>query len=113
MKIGYLLSTEEFGPRQLMDQARAAERAGFQDLCISAHSHPGKDQQGQSSFVWMLIGALAEAVPSMRVTTAVTCPTVRIHPAVIAQAAATAAVLLNGRFSLGVGSGEALNEHIL
>jgi G6PDH family F420-dependent oxidoreductase len=113
MKIGYLLSSEEFGPRQLIEQARAAERADFQDLCISDHYHPWNDQQGQSPFVWTVIGALAEAAPSMRVTTAVTCPTVRIHPAVIAQAAASAAVLLDGRFSLGVGSGEALNEHIL
>jgi G6PDH family F420-dependent oxidoreductase len=113
MKIGYFLSSEEFRPQQLIDQARAAERAGFQDLCISDHYHPWNDQQGQSPFVWLVIGALAEAVPSMRVTTAVTCPTVRIHPAVIAQAAASAAVLLNGRFSFGVGSGEALNEHIL
>jgi G6PDH family F420-dependent oxidoreductase len=112
MKIGYFLSCEEFGPRELLEQARQAERAGFQGLWISDHYHPWTDEQGQSPFVWSIIGALAEAVPGMHVTTAVTCPTVRIHPAVIAQAAATSAVLLDGRFSFGVGSGEALNEHI-
>jgi G6PDH family F420-dependent oxidoreductase len=113
MKIGYLLGSEECSPRQLVEQARTAERAGFQNLCISDHYHPWNDAEGQSPFVWTVIGALAEAVPSMWVTTGVTCPTIRIHPAVIAQATATAAVLLNGRFAFGVGSGEALNEHIL
>ena len=113
MKVGYSLASEEFSPQQLVEQARAAERAGFQSLCISDHYHPWIDAEGQSSFVWTVIGALGEAVPSMRVTTVVTCPTIRIHPAVIAQATATAAVLLNGRFAFGVGAGEALNEHIL
>jgi G6PDH family F420-dependent oxidoreductase len=79
---------------------------------ISDHYHPWNDAQGHSWFVWGTIGAIAQAAPSLHVTTAVTCPTVRIHPAVIAQAAATAAVLLDGRFTFGVGSGEALNEHI-
>src|SRR5919206_1512902 len=113
MKIGYFLSCEEFGPRELVAQARQAEEAGFHGLWISDHFHPWLDAQGQSPFVWGVIGALAEATSRMPVTTAVTCPTVRIHPAVIAQAAATAAVQLDGRFGLGVGSGEALNEHIL
>jgi G6PDH family F420-dependent oxidoreductase len=112
MKIGYFLSCEEFGPHELVAQARAAEAAGFHALWISDHFHPWNDAQGQSPLVWGVIGALSEAV-SLPVTTAVTCPTVRIHPAVTAQAAATAAVQLNGRFGLGVGSGEALNEHIL
>src|SRR3712207_3468949 len=111
-KIGYFLSCEEWGPAELLEQARMAEEAGFEALWISDHYHPWNDEQGQSPFVWSMIGALAEAVPRMHVTTGVTCPTVRIHPAVIAQAAATSAVLLDGRFSLGVGSGEALNEHI-
>ncbi len=113
MRIGYFLSSEEFGPRELLDQARLAEEAGFQGLWISDHYHPWNDEQGHSPFVWSTIGALAQATSGMRVTTAVTCPTVRIHPAVIAQAAATCAVLLEGRFTLGLGSGEALNEHIL
>src|SRR3954463_1730247 len=112
MRIGYFLSSEERDPRALLDQARRAEQAGFQALWISDHYHPWNDEQGHSGFVWSVIGALAEAT-SLPVTTAVTCPTVRIHPAIIAQAAATSAVLHEGRFQLGVGSGEALNEHIL
>jgi G6PDH family F420-dependent oxidoreductase len=112
MRIGYFLSSEEHGPRELVEEARRAERAGFHALWISDHYHPWIDAQGHSPFVWSTIGALAEAT-RLPVTTAVTCPTVRIHPAVIAQAAATSAVLLESRFSLGVGSGEALNEHIL
>src|SRR4051794_30166592 len=113
MRIGYFLSCEQWGPRELVDQARRAEAAGFQDLWISDHYHPWNDAQGQSPLVWTVIGQLAEATSRMKVTTAVTCPTIRIHPAVIAQAAATAAVALEGRFNLGVGSGENLNEHIL
>jgi G6PDH family F420-dependent oxidoreductase len=112
MKIGYFLSCEEFGPHELVAQARAAEQAGFHALWISDHFHPWNEEQGHSPLVWGIIGALSEAV-DLPVTTAVTCPTVRVHPAVTAQAAATAAVQLNGRFALGVGSGEALNEHIL
>jgi G6PDH family F420-dependent oxidoreductase len=113
MRIGYFLSCEEFDPHELVAQARQAEAAGFDGLWISDHYHPWVDAQGESPFVWGVIGALAEATERMHVTTAVTCPTVRLHPAVVAQAAATAAVQLDGRFSLGVGSGEALNEHIL
>jgi G6PDH family F420-dependent oxidoreductase len=111
-KIGYFLSSEQFGPQELVDQARRAEDAGFEALWISDHFHPWNDEQGHSPFVWGVIGALSQAT-SLPVSTAVTCPTVRIHPAIIAQAAATAAVQLDGRFVLGVGSGEALNEHIL
>jgi G6PDH family F420-dependent oxidoreductase len=112
VRIGYFLATEEFAPTELLDQARAAERAGFHGLWISDHYHPWNDAQGQSPFVWGVLGALA-VTTDLPVTTAVTCPTVRIHPAVMAQAAATATVLLEGRFRFGVGSGEALNEHIL
>ncbi|GAA2550374.1 TIGR03557 family F420-dependent LLM class oxidoreductase [Mycolicibacterium diernhoferi] len=111
-KIGYFLSAEQFTPKELVDQVKRAEGAGFDALWISDHFHPWNDAQGQSSFVWGVIGALSEAT-SLPVSTAVTCPTMRIHPAIIAQAAATAAVQLDGRFVLGVGSGEALNEHIL
>jgi G6PDH family F420-dependent oxidoreductase len=111
-KIGYFLSCEQFGPAELIDQAKRAEAAGFEALWISDHFHPWNDEQGESPFVWGVIGALSQ-VTSLPVTTAVTCPTIRIHPAIIAQAAATAAVQLKGRFILGVGSGEALNEHIL
>ncbi|GAA2699789.1 TIGR03557 family F420-dependent LLM class oxidoreductase [Micromonospora olivasterospora] len=112
MKIGYFLSCEEYPPAELLEQARGAERAGFEALWISDHYHPWTDAQGQSPFVWSMIGALSQ-VCSLPVTTAVTCPTMRIHPAVVAQAAATSAVLHDGRFVLGVGTGEALNEHIL
>jgi G6PDH family F420-dependent oxidoreductase len=111
MRIGYFLSSEELTPAEMLEQARGAERAGFSALWISDHYHPWVDAQGQSPFVWSMIGALAQAT-SLPITTAVTCPTVRIHPAVIAQAAATSAVLTGGKFRLGVGTGEALNEHI-
>src|ERR1700712_5538490 len=111
-KIGYFLSCEQFTPKELIDQAKRAEAAGFEGLWISDHFHPWNDEQGQSPFVWGVIGAISQAC-SLPVTTAVTCPMVRIHPAVIAQAAATAAVQLEGRFTLGVGTGEALNEHVL
>jgi G6PDH family F420-dependent oxidoreductase len=111
-KFGYFLSSEEHSPRELVRQARLAEQAGFEALWISDHYHPWLDEQGESSFVWSVIGALAEAV-SLPITTAVTCPLIRVHPAVIAQAAATSALLTEGRFALGVGTGEALNEHIL
>ncbi|MCP3801594.1 TIGR03557 family F420-dependent LLM class oxidoreductase [Allokutzneria sp. A3M-2-11 16] len=112
VSIGYFLSCEEFGPRELVRQARLAEDAGFERLWISDHFHPWNGQQGHSPFVWSVIGALSE-VTSLPVTTAVTCPTVRMHPAIVAQAAATAAVQCRGGFTLGVGSGEALNEHVL
>jgi G6PDH family F420-dependent oxidoreductase len=113
MKIGYFLSCEEFGPADLLAQARAAEEAGFHGLWISDHFHPWNDEQGESPFVWSMIGALSRVTSRMSVTTGVTCPTVRIHPAVLAQATATSAAMLPGRFRFGVGSGEALNEQIL
>jgi G6PDH family F420-dependent oxidoreductase len=112
MKLGLFLSSEEWGPVDLVRQAQRGEEAGFHALWISDHYHPWIDEQGHSPFVWGTIGAIAQAT-NMRVTTGVTCPTVRIHPAVIAHAAATASILLEGRFQLGVGSGEALNEHIM
>jgi G6PDH family F420-dependent oxidoreductase len=112
MRIGYFLSCEEYGPDELVAQTRLAEKAGFDALWISDHYHPWNDEQGQSPLVWSVIGAISQ-VCSLPVTTAVTCPTVRVHPAIVAQAAATSAVMLGGRFTLGVGTGEALNEHIL
>jgi G6PDH family F420-dependent oxidoreductase len=111
--IGIFLSCEEQSAKRLVDIAVKAEAAGFSDLWISDHFHPWVDAQGESPFVWSVIGAIAAATQRARVTTAVTCPTVRIHPAIVAQAAATSAILLDGRFTLGVGTGEALNEHIL
>ncbi|MBB4986817.1 MULTISPECIES: TIGR03557 family F420-dependent LLM class oxidoreductase [Streptomyces] len=108
---GYFLSCEEFTPDELIDQARRARQAGFTRLAISDHFHPWNDAQGNSAFVWSMIGALSRTV-DLPVTTLVTCPTVRLHPAVTAQAAATSSVLLGERFALGVGTGEALNEHV-
>ena len=113
MKIGYFLSCEEWGPKDLVGLAVKAQAAGFDDLWISDHYHPWNDAQGHSPFVWSVIGAIAAAAPGVGITTAVTCPTIRIHPAIIAHAAATSSLLLDGRFRLGLGSGEALNEHIL
>ena len=96
-----------------MEHAVKAEAAGFDRLWISDHFHPWNDEQGHSPFVWSVIGAIWPATGAVKVSTAVTCPTIRIHPAIIAQAAATATVQLEGRFCLGVGSGEALNEHVV
>jgi G6PDH family F420-dependent oxidoreductase len=111
-RYGYFLSSEEYDPAELVRQAKLAEAAGFEALWISDHFHPWLDDQGQSSFVWSVIGAISQ-VTSLPITTAVTCPIMRIHPALVAQAAATSALLTQGRFSLGIGSGEALNEHIV
>jgi G6PDH family F420-dependent oxidoreductase len=112
-EIGYALSSEEHPPQDLVRFAAQAEEAGFPFALISDHYHPWTDKQGQSAFVWGVLGAIAEATERLRVGTGVTCPTTRTHPAIIAQAAATAASLMPGRFFLGVGSGENLNEHIL
>ena len=111
-RYGYFLSSEEHPPQELVRQARLAEEAGFDALWISDHFHPWLDEQGQSGHVWSVIGAISQ-VTSLPITTAVTCPLIRQHPAVVAQAAATAALLSGGRFTLGVGTGEDLNEHIL
>src|SRR3954462_12937345 len=103
-EIGYFLLSEEHGPLSLVDQARLAEDCGMEKVWISDHFHPWLDEQGQSPFVWSVIGGIAATTP-LAVATAVTCPTIRIHPAIIAQAAATSAVMLDGRFELGVGTG--------
>ena len=111
VKLGYFLSSEEFDAPELVRQAKLAEEHGFEALWISDHFHPWLAEQGNSPFVWSVIGAISQ-VCSLPITTAVTCPTIRIHPAIVAQAAATSAILTGGKFILGVGSGEALNEHI-
>ena len=113
MKIGFFLSGEEYSPVQLIAQARAAEEAGFQALWISDHFHPWTHEQGNAGFVWAVIGALSQVTSRVPVTTGVTCPIMRIHPVITAQAAATSATLLPGRFGFGVGTGEALNEQVL
>ena len=112
-EFGYALSSEEHPPRTLVENAAKAEGAGFDFLMISDHYHPWTDTQGNSPFVWSVIGAIAEATERVWLGTGVTCPTIRIHPAIIAQAVATSAALMPGRFRLGVGTGENLNEHIL
>jgi coenzyme F420-dependent glucose-6-phosphate dehydrogenase len=112
MELGYALSSEELGPNDLVRNAKAAEDAGFGFALISDHYHPWVDAQGQSPFVWSVIGGIAQATERLRLGTGVTCPTIRIHPAIIAQAAATSAVMMEGRFFLGLGTGEELNEHV-
>lgn len=111
--LGYALSSEEHAPRNLVRYARRAEEVGFTFALISDHYHPWIDQQGQSPFVWSVIGGIAQTTQKLTLGTGVTCPTMRIHPAIIAQAASTSAALMPGRFFLGVGTGENLNEHIL
>jgi G6PDH family F420-dependent oxidoreductase len=109
---GYMLSSAEHGPSALVDNAARAEELGFAFATISDHFHPWIEAQGHSPFVWSTLGAIARATERVEVATAVTCPIVRMHPAVVAQAAATTSLLFGGRFSFGVGTGEALNEHI-
>jgi len=111
--LGYALSSEEHDPLALVRNARAAEEAGFEFALISDHFHPWLESHPQSPFVWGVLGAIAQATDELKVGTGVTCPTMRIHPAIIAHAAATAACLMPGRFFLGVGTGENLNEHVL
>jgi coenzyme F420-dependent glucose-6-phosphate dehydrogenase len=113
VELGYALSSEEHSPTQLVENALAAERAGFGFGLISDHIHPWVDAQGHSPFVWSVLGSIAQATGEFRIGTGVTCPTIRIHPAIIAHAAATVACLMPGRFFLGVGTGENLNEHVL
>ncbi|MEP7359384.1 MAG: TIGR03557 family F420-dependent LLM class oxidoreductase, partial [Anaerolineales bacterium] len=112
MEFGYALSSEEHAPAKLVANARRAEEAGFTFALISDHFHPWVDQQGESPFVWGIIGAISQVTEKLRLGTGVTCPILRIHPAILAQAVATAASLMPGRFFLGVGTGENLNEHI-
>lgn len=111
-EIGYALSSEEHPPNDLVRNARRAEEAGFSFALISDHYHPWVSAQGHSPFVWSVIGAIAQATESLRLGTGVTCPTMRIHPTILAQAAATSAAMMPGRFFFGVGTGENLNEHV-
>lgn len=110
---GCTLSSEEHPPAVLVENAARAEAAGFDFVSISDHYHPWVSAQGHSPFVWTVLGAIAASTSRIEVGVGVTCPTVRIHPAILAQATATTALLLPGRFFFGVGTGEALNEHIL
>jgi G6PDH family F420-dependent oxidoreductase len=113
VELGYTLSSEEHPPNRLVGIARLAEDAGFGFALVSDHYHPWIDRQGNSPFVWPVIGGAAHATQRIRLGTGVTCPTIRVHPAIVAQAAATSAAMLPGRFFLGLGSGENLNEHVV
>jgi coenzyme F420-dependent glucose-6-phosphate dehydrogenase len=113
MEIGYTLASEDWAPGDLVALARRAEETGFEYALISDHIHPWIDKQGNSPFVWTVIGGIAEATERLRLGTGVTCPLIRIHPAIVAHAAATCACLMPGRFFLGLGTGENLNEHVL
>jgi G6PDH family F420-dependent oxidoreductase len=113
MRIGYKLSAEGFGPKELIRQAVRAEQAGFDFVEISDHYHPWLDVQGHSPFAWTVLGAIAAKTERIGLATGVTCPSVRYHPAIIAQAAATLAIVSDNRFTLGIGAGERLNEHVV
>jgi len=111
-QLGYWLSSEEHAPLDLVRDAGRAEEAGFEFAMISDHFHPWIDAQGHSAFVWSVIGGIAATTERIRLGTGVTCPTIRIHPAILAQAAATCAAMMEGRFFFGLGTGENLNEHV-
>ncbi|MFF2369136.1 TIGR03557 family F420-dependent LLM class oxidoreductase [Agromyces sp. NPDC058110] len=113
VQFGYKLAAEGFGPAELVRQAQRAEAAGFDFVEISDHYHPWLDVQGHSPFAWSVLGAIAQGTERIGLATGVTCPFLRYHPAIIAQAAATLALLSDGRFTLGVGAGERLNEHVV
>src|SRR5690349_3520440 len=110
---GYKLMSEEHGPSDLVRNASRAEKAGFDFVAISDHFHPWLSSQGHSPAAWTVLGAVAAQTERVGLVTAVTCPTIRYHPATVAQSAATLAILSNGRFTLGLGSGENLNEHVV
>ena len=113
MQIGYKIATEAFSPAQVVEQSVLAERAGFDFVEMSDHYHPWLETQGHSGFTWSMLGAMAARTERIGLVTGVTCPSFRYHPAIIAQAAATVALLSEGRFVLGVGAGERLNEHVV
>jgi len=113
MRIGYKLAAEGFGPHELIEQAVRAEGAGFDFVEISDHYHPWLDVQGHSPFAWNVLSAIAAKTTTLGLATGVTCPSVRYHPAIVAQAAATLQIISDNRFTLGIGAGERLNEHIV
>ncbi|WP_174273747.1 TIGR03557 family F420-dependent LLM class oxidoreductase [Sphingomonas bacterium] len=111
-RFGYKLMTEEHAPKALVENSVRAEAAGFDFLSISDHFHPWLQSQGHAPFAWSVLGAIAQATSSIAIATGLTCPIIRYHPAIIAQAAATIALLSDDRFTLAVGAGERLNEHV-
>lgn len=112
-KFGYKLMTETHGPKDLVRNARLAEDAGFDFVCISDHFHPWLESHGHSPFAWSVLGAIAASTERVGIATGLTCPILRYHPAIIAQAAATIGVMSDGRFTLALGTGERLNEHVV
>ncbi|MDO9395150.1 MAG: TIGR03557 family F420-dependent LLM class oxidoreductase [Herbiconiux sp.] len=112
-RFGYTLMTEQSGPKDLVRYAVAAEEAGFDFEVSSDHYSPWLTEQGHAPYAWAVLGAVAQATSRVELATYVTCPTVRYHPAVVAQKAATLQLLSDGRFILGLGSGENLNEHVV
>src|SRR5688500_3577975 len=112
-RFGYTLMTEQSGPRELVGYATSAERVGFDFAVSSDHYSPWLEQQGHAPYAWTVLGAVAQATQRLELMTYVTCPTMRYHPAVVAQKAATLHLLSEGRFVLGLGSGENLNEHVV
>jgi G6PDH family F420-dependent oxidoreductase len=112
-RFGYKLMTETTGPKELVRNARLAEGAGFDFVAISDHYHPWLESHGHSPFAWSVLGAIAEVTEKIGITTGLTCPIIRYHPAIIAQAAATIGVMSDGRFTLALGAGERLNEHVV
>src|SRR6185436_6704679 len=112
-RFGYTLMTEQSGPKELVDYAVSAERVGFDFEVSSDHYFPWLSSQGHAPYAWSVLGAVAHATERVELFTYVTCPTIRYHPAIVAQQAATLQILADGRFTLGVGSGENLNEHVV
>jgi G6PDH family F420-dependent oxidoreductase len=112
-RFGYTLMTEQSGPRELVGYSAAAERAGFDFEVMSDHYFPWLSSQGHAPYAWSVLGAVAQATERVGLMTYVTCPTIRYHPAVVAQKAATIGLLSDGRFTLGLGAGESLNEHVV
>ncbi|MEU4744159.1 LLM class F420-dependent oxidoreductase [Actinosynnema sp. NPDC023658] len=113
MRIGYTLMTEQAGPRELVRHAALAEQAGFDFEVMSDHYSPWLDEQGHAPYAWSVLGAVTQVTERVELMTYVTCPTVRYHPAVVAQKAATVQLLSGNRFTLGLGAGENLNEHVV
>ena len=113
MELGVAFSSEELTANEIVRGAARAEEVGFHTAWVSDHYHPWIDAQGESPFVWSVLGGVAHATEQLRFGTGVTAPIMRIHPAILAQAAATTQCMFDGRFWFGVGSGEALNEHIV
>ena len=112
-RFGYKLMSETTGPKELVRNARLAEQAGFDFVSISDHFHPWLESHGHSAFAWSVLGAVAEVTQKVGITTGLTCPIIRYHPAIVAQAAATIGVMSDGRFTLALGAGENLNEHVV